>query len=337
MKLSHVQKFSAAVNTVILLMVFGLMAFFHLCKVHFLTMFSIPTAMIYFIGYYLIYKEKLLAYVWMVYCWLTFYMGVTTVCLGYGYGFHLYCFSMIPTIFVTEYISYKTNKKSVKALPVSIVVALFYVICTGYVAFFGPVYHPDQKFAAFFWIFNAVTVFGFLIFYSRYLITSIISSQEKLIEAAHVDRLTHLYNRHYMLERLEEVPADGRESFLAMSDIDNFKKINDTYGHNGGDEVLKTVADKIKNICSSCIVARWGGEEFLILSSEPLPDGKDMLERLRKNIESESISFEGQEIRVTLTIGMAVRKSGQSIDKWVQDADNKLYIGKNSGKNKVVI
>ncbi|HOC35145.1 MAG TPA: GGDEF domain-containing protein, partial [Ruminococcus flavefaciens] len=86
MKLSHVQKFSAAVNTVILLMVFGLMAFFHLCKVHFLTMFSIPTAMIYFIGYYLIYKEKLLAYVWMVYCWLTFYMGVTTVCLGYGYG-----------------------------------------------------------------------------------------------------------------------------------------------------------------------------------------------------------------------------------------------------------
>lgn len=337
MNLSNVKKFCFLVNTIIFMLVIGLMAFFKIINVKFLVLFSIPTAMVYIIGYYLIHKGKLGLYARIVYSWLTFYMGVTTVCLGYSYGFHLYCFSVIPTVFVADYIGYKINNRALKPVPISIVIAVFYIICTGYVALFGPIYERGQKIAAFFWMFNALCVFGFLIGYIRYLVTSIINSEEKLVEAAHIDRLTGLYNRHYMLERLEEVPADGRSGFLAMSDIDNFKKINDTYGHNGGDEVLKTVSERMKASCNDCIIARWGGEEFMIVSAEPIANGKDMLEKLRMCIAGEPVKFDGQDINVTITIGFSARKNGQTIDEWIQDADSKLYYGKNNGKNRVVV
>jgi len=335
MNASDVRRTALLVNTVILALVFGLMGFFHMCGADFLTLFSIPTAAVYVIGYVLIFSDKLDIYVWMIYFWLTLYMCITTLCLGYGYGFHLYCFSMIPVMFVTEYIAYKLHRRSMRAMTVSCVIAAFYILCTGYVACFGPIYERDQKYAAFFWIFNALIVFGFLIYYTNYMIRAVILSEKKLIEAAHVDRLTKLYNRHYMLDRLNSLPADS-ESFLAMSDIDNFKRINDTYGHNAGDEVLKTVAAKLRSMCDGCEVARWGGEEFLILSAEPLPDGVEMLEKLRKSVAGETVSFNGTEISVTLTIGVAVRESWQNVEEWVQAADKKLYYGKNSGKNKVV-
>ena len=139
-----------------------------------------------------------------------------------------------------------------------------------------------------------------------------------------------------MLDYLESA-ADRKGGFAAMSDIDNFKRINDTYGHNGGDEVLRTVAETIKNVCGGCTVARWGGEEFLIVSEEDISEGQEMLERLRRTIESNPVSFEGQEIKVTITIGAASKRTEQTIDQWVQEADNRLYYGKNNGKNRVIV
>ncbi|MBQ5418102.1 MAG: GGDEF domain-containing protein [Oscillospiraceae bacterium] len=337
MDLASMKKFAAIVNAVILGLVFGLASFFFMIKVDFLVYFSIPTAMIYIAGFYFINKGMLDSYVWMVYTWLTFYMGVTTICLGYGYGFHLYCFSMIPVIFVTEYISYRLRvKPKIKALNFSIGLAVFYLICTGYVAYFGPVYERDQKAAAFFWIFNGLTVFCFLIYYTNYLIRTTISSEEQLKEIAHFDQLTGLYNRHFMLERLGLLTESGRAGMLAMVDIDNFKKINDTYGHNAGDMVLETVAALMRREFPDCEISRWGGEEFLILIPKDIKGGEDMPENLRRAVEAESLSFEDNDIAVTVTVGVSFREEGQSVDKWIQTVDEKLYIGKNSGKNKVV-
>ena len=336
MNLASVKKVTFVVNTAILLIVLGLAAFFALCGATFLLWFSIPTAMVYLIGYVLIYYDKLTAYARIVYFWLPLYMCITTICLGYEYGFHLYCFSVILTAYVSDYIGYKLKMKRISAPRISLMTGILYLLATGYVAYFGAIYDCDQKYAAVFWLVNAVSVLGFLIFYTDFLIKSIIASEEKLIEAAHVDRLTHLYNRHYMITRLEEIPADGSQRFLAMSDIDNFKKINDTYGHNGGDEVLKAISGKMQAVCQDCEIARWGGEEFLILSDKPLHEALSMLERLRSNIECEPVSFDGQEIHVTITIGIAAREPEQTIDAWVQSADNKLYFGKNHGKNRVI-
>ena len=334
MNIANVKKTALLVNTVILGLVFGLMGFFFVCGVGFMTWFSIPTAVVYLIGYVLILRDKLDIYVWMIYCWLTLYMCCSTVCLGYGYGFHLYCFSMIPVIFVTEYIAYKLNRRRMMAKRFSLAIAAAYLISTGYTAYHGPVYHLEQKVSMYFWIFNAMVVFGFLIYYSSYLIRSVITSEEKLMELAHNDRLTGLYNRHYMLECLEEQGETA--GFLAIVDIDDFKKINDGYGHNAGDAVLRTVAARMKKSCPDCLIARWGGEEFLLLSQKSFAEGKEMLENMRVSIAGEPVVFEEQSIPVTLTAGVSANTPGQSADAWIQDADNKLYTGKKSGKNRVV-
>lgn len=331
-----IKKLALTVNSIILAMVFGLMAFFNMSGAAFLTYFSIPTALVYIIGYALIGKGKYYSYVRMVYLWLTFYMGVTTICLGSEYGFHLYCFSMIPVAYTTEYISYKIDSKRVKALPLCLGIAVFYLLCTGYVSAFGSVYESN-RFAPVFWLVNAMTVLGFLIYYINYLIKSIIKSEDALKDIAHKDRLTGLYNRHYMAELLDSLPCDETAGSLAMADIDNFKRINDVYGHNAGDIVLKTVSDQLKNICGGCVTARWGGEEFLMLLPVDEARAAELMDGVRLEVSGKSVRYEQDEISVTITAGLSKRQSGQSVDEWIKQVDEKLYCGKSNGKNKVVI
>ena len=330
------QKLTYGINTVILCMVLGLMLFFKIIEIPFLFYYSIPTAGVYLFGYYLISQKKLDIYVWMVYLWLTTYMGITTVCVGHDFGFHLYCMSMIPVMFVTEYISYKLEHKSLKAMPVCVGVVIFYLICTGYVLYNGPVYVRDNAIAGVFWFSNSLIVFGFLIFYTNWLIRTIVASEDRLTQMAHIDKLTGLYNRHYMMELLEKLTSDADGSVLAIADIDFFKKINDTYGHNAGDYVLQRMAELLKEAGKDAYVCRWGGEEFLILLSGHLVKD-DIFEEIRKKVGRSEFSFEGREIHVTITIGVAYRKKDETIDRWIQRADEKLYYGKEHGRNQVVV
>ncbi|SFC58137.1 GGDEF domain-containing protein [Ruminococcus albus] len=331
----NVMKLTYGVNTALLFIVFGLMLFFQKLEADFLVYFSIPTLLVYIFNYLLVYKNKLEIFVWLVYFWIILYMGVTTICLGESYGFHLYCFSMIPVIYASDYVSFRINGKNLRSLPISIGVAVFYFVFMGYVRVNGPVYDRGGKYSMFFLVFNSLVVFWFLVLYLNASVRSIIVSETKLTDMAHKDRLTNLYNRHYMLDRLEEVSDEKESAVLAMADIDDFKKINDQYGHNAGDEVLKAVAEKMTSVCEGCDIARWGGEEFLILFCES--DGvEDILEKMRADIASSPVEFEGQVINITVTVGMAGGRKDQSIDEWIQDVDNKLYIGKNSGKNRVI-
>ena len=151
--------------------------------------------------------------------------------------------------------------------------------------------------------------------------------------SANKDRLTNLYNRHYMMERLKEAHEDDGVYGIAMIDIDDFKSINDRYGHAAGDEVLISVARAIEYACKDCVVSRWGGEEFLVLMSADT----SILETLRKNVEAMTVTYEGNEIKLTLTSGFELKDKSITIDNWIAAADEKLYQGKNSGKNKVVV
>jgi diguanylate cyclase (GGDEF)-like protein len=153
---------------------------------------------------------------------------------------------------------------------------------------------------------------------------------------AHNDRLTGLYNRHYMLECLENETSGDAVCFLALADIDDFKKINDHYGHNAGDAVLKAVSERMKKSCPDCLISRWGGEEFLFFAKKGTDDGRGMMEKMRQEIIAEPVMFEQQSIPVTITVGIADRQADSSIDSWIQDADNRLYTGKSNGKNQIV-
>lgn len=337
MDLARIRRFTYIINSVILFLVIALAGFFYLCKAAILLWFSIPTLMVYVIGYFLISKERLDIYVRLVYFWLTFYMCVCTVCLGYKIGFHLYCFSMIPIIFYTEYMADKLGKRKINAFVVSAIIGICYLISTGYTAFAGPIYAVDNSIAGAFWTFNSVIVIAFLVFYSRLMLSLIGDYEGKLKDAALVDRLTGLYNRHYMTEKLEEAVKNNGPKFLTMIDIDDFKKINDRYGHNAGDYVLINVARIMREVCADCDISRWGGEEFLIFTTGNLrAKGLPLIENLRQRVESEDFVFGEEHIKVTITSGLAEYSDNVSVDKWVSKADDNLYSGKKTGKNKVV-
>ena len=336
MDLNRIRRFTYIINTVILLLVIGLAGFFYLCKATVLLWFSIPTLLVYVIGYVIIAKDRLDIYVRLVYFWITLYMCVCTLCLGYKIGLHLYCLSMIPIIFYTEYMADKLGRPRINAFVVSGIIGICYLVSTGYAGFKGPVYEVDNGVAGAFWAFNSVIVLGFLVFYSRLMLSLIGDYENKLRETAQIDKLTGLYNRHYMVGKLDSSVESGKAQFITMVDIDDFKKINDRYGHNAGDYVLVNVARIMREVCSESRVSRWGGEEFLILTSGSLEEGLPVIEKFRQRVESEDFIFGEQHIKVTVTAGVFAYTAGITADKWVSAADDNLYKGKKSGKNKVV-
>ncbi|MCQ2532560.1 MAG: GGDEF domain-containing protein [Saccharofermentans sp.] len=328
------KKLSYIVNTVLLFFVLFLLGFFYICDATFMIKFSIPTTCVYLINYALIKTNKLHLFVQLTYYWIILYMTFATLCLGFNMGFHLYCMSMVLVIFCTEYIARKIKGSKTGALPISIAIAIVYIACTGIAIWNGPVYETPKIYSNIMLAINSCTVFSFLIIYTQILLGIVYSSEDQLTKMAHTDKLTGLFNRHYTMGVLTEKNSLDK-SWLALLDIDGFKKINDTYGHNAGDYVLVSLAEVLNEVCNKCTVARWGGEEFLVYCDNGVDDIQ-VLEKLRKAVENHKFTFEGKDIAVTITIGATIYDGKFTVDKWIQDADAKLYQGKNNGKNKVV-
>ncbi len=166
---------------------------------------------------------------------------------------------------------------------------------------------------------------------------------EDMENLARIDVLTKLYNRRVMEEILaREVNRSRRSSrtfFIAIADIDNFKSVNDTYGHEFGDYVLSTVANIFRTggIRATDYVGRWGGEEFLfVLTETNFKGASTVLERIRADIASKSFEHKGKLLSVSVTIGFTYQKEHYIIDELISEADQALYKGKKTGKNKIV-
>jgi two-component system cell cycle response regulator len=173
------------------------------------------------------------------------------------------------------------------------------------------------------------------------------STFEASLEMAVTDQLTGLYNRRYLASHLsamfDRAFWTGRQLALMILDIDHFKHINDTLGHDTGDKVIQEIADRIKNSVRGIDLAcRYGGEEFLVA----MPD-TDMsfaglvAERLRNEIEMHKVSINGgrDEVSVTVSIGISSTEEGardDSAQKLIKRADEALYAAKNGGRNRVI-
>jgi diguanylate cyclase (GGDEF)-like protein len=163
---------------------------------------------------------------------------------------------------------------------------------------------------------------------------------EELKVASRVDGLTGLYNRRYWQERFDEVfklcKRRGKPSTAMMLDIDHFKRINDTYGHQAGDKVIKVLAALIKRcIRETDLAGRYGGEEFaIILTDSAVANAKAVAERIRQLAERLEVEHEGQTIRFTISLGLAEFDSNfKAAMGWLELADQALYEAKQSGRN----
>ncbi len=163
--------------------------------------------------------------------------------------------------------------------------------------------------------------------------------KKRLERMALTDGLTNLFNHRYSFERLEEETGKarryGRPLSVAMADVDDFKRVNDTYGHRQGDEVLVAVAKTIKNALRSVdVVGRYGGEEFIVLFPEtPLIASRLVAEKMRSAVAA--LRFGVENLTVTISIGITEYEDAESSEALIARADSLLYHAKRSGKNRV--
>ncbi|GAM09230.1 response regulator PleD [Geobacter sp. OR-1] len=169
-------------------------------------------------------------------------------------------------------------------------------------------------------------------------------SNEMLKELSNTDPLTQLFNRRYMMEVLDrEIQRTARKGSpisILLIDIDHFKKVNDTYGHQLGDVVLVNVANVIRKYLRTYdVAARYGGEEFVaILPETPLDEAITVAERIRAATQQSSFSNKLQSLKITISIGVATfpMPGLDSVDDLIRIADEGLYRAKSEGRNRVI-
>jgi len=166
------------------------------------------------------------------------------------------------------------------------------------------------------------------------------NQRDSLIKMAIRDQLTGLFNRHYLLEtanhRVAKVMRNDFPVSVLMMDIDHFKSINDTYGHQAGDVVLKAFAGLLNQESrEEDIVSRFGGEEFVIFLDEcNVFTAEKIAERIRQRVEE----FHPENIEVTVSIGVAeLRKGKEGFSDLIKRADDAMYQAKKQGRNRVIV
>ena len=170
-----------------------------------------------------------------------------------------------------------------------------------------------------------------------------IIAQKALQEAATIDPLTRLYNRRAILEHFDrEIVRCNRNQqpfTVLFVDLDHFKEINDTKGHEAGDSVLVEISIRMKNMLrSQDSMARWGGEEFVVLLPEiTLADGVIVAEKIRRVIADTPFYAHGEELFLTASFGVAEFKPGSDINKVIKAADEAVYVAKMNGRNRVEV
>ncbi|MBR5750234.1 MAG: GGDEF domain-containing protein, partial [Bacilli bacterium] len=289
---------------------------------------------IYLLFFILLKKTKY--YLYALVCGNEFfaYITVTTLMLGFGTGFHYYLIGLSVVSFFTSYFSKtKDIKGSIVWVGLSLAIYLTLYLVSEFNA---PYYQIEEWLKITLFITNATIVFGFVAVYLVIFLKYALSLEKKIMNESRTDELTKINNRYGLYDYFD-LTEDKSNKVLALFDIDNFKAVNDRYGHAGGDYVLKRIAEIASEELNDSFVCRYGGEEFVVVMEEnEKAPVLDRLEALRKRIESETFCFEGETFQITVTIGATKNCDEISLENWVEQTDEKMYSGKKSGKNKTV-
>jgi diguanylate cyclase (GGDEF)-like protein len=189
-----------------------------------------------------------------------------------------------------------------------------------------------------FGIITTVLLLGLLYFLMSQLIKRLDDARQTIEKIAITDALTELFNRRHVMSRFEEEFEKFKRLKMNVScimiDIDHFKTVNDSYGHLTGDQVLKVLSARMRDIVRAYdIIGRYGGEEFLIIMPDTgLEDARGLAERIRMSVKEETVG----NVAVTLSLGVVcVQESDRSVDDIIRRADENLYKAKKSGRDRI--
>lgn len=267
--------------------------------------------------------------------------------LGWQYGFAQYIIAIIPVGF---YICYMLdiNRRKIKIAILLAVISMFAFFLCKILSFYRePLIVLDNMILELsLYIFNACCTFVFLILFTLVFVFEIrlssnqLQHQNAILEKlASIDPLTGLYNRRSMDIFLTQAVESDVGFALIMCDIDDFKKVNDTYGHDFGDVVLKGVAKiTTEQVREKGYVCRWGGEEILILLNNASEESSYRIaENIRRNVANSVFDLNEKWIHCSLTLGIALHQKREAVEETITRADYNLYRGKRNGKNAVVL
>lgn len=314
--------------------------FFAIIQAKIMTVLNIFSILSYVMCSFLIKKHKANAQILVTFIEIMVHMFLAVVCLGAASGFQLYFIGCVAIVFYADYFSVRLVNRHIGGVVMSICSGVLYFISLN-VARGGSIYPIGEGLSNVLMTVNSTVVFIVCIFFYSMLTGIANYYEEELSRQANHDKLTGLVNRFYLLDYLQQVYDSGKmkDYWLAIVDIDDFKMINDQFGHNCGDFVLKSMTSIIVSCCGDLTACRWGGEEFVMVGE--MSGGQEaeaaVLETVRRTVAEREFVYDGNRIKLTITIGAAPYLENHTIDEWISAADEKLYIGKHSGKNQLVI
>ena len=305
--------------------------------------FNIFSIIFYIFGI-LLAKTAVKSPVWIIMIYFEI-VGHAVMCnfmLDWSYGFALYSIMVIPISYYLAYMHPKVYNANLFCTVLA-VINLGLMILPG---FFPErkIKEFDQELANFVSSFNfvtsalVVTIFSAIYIYEiKGMLGTLSSKNDELNFLANYDPLTKLRNRHHITEVFGDYEKGTKPFCVILGDIDDFKRINDTYSHDCGDKVLVTVSETIrKNVGDNGVICRWGGEEILVILSGKSDECFELMENIRLEIQNSRMSFGIKQINVTMTFGFTDYSEAMSIEKLVSIADKRLYEGKRNGKNQIV-
>jgi diguanylate cyclase (GGDEF)-like protein len=256
--------------------------------------------------------------------------------LGWSSGFQYYLIPLIPFVMFND----RLSRRTVAVISAGVFATL--IALRAVAPEVGAGGTIEGGLAAAFRYGNLAIPLLALALVSFYFRSASTSAERRMESMALTDPLTGLLNRRSMEQRLREAAhgfqRSDRPFSLVMADVDHFKRVNDLHGHATGDRVLRAVAAQLtEQLRGHDAVARWGGEEFLLLLPETdAATACEVAERLRAAAEARLAEAAGLGAGVTLTFGVAVFERGIRVADCLKRADEALYAGKRAGRNRVV-
>ncbi|MDI1258218.1 GGDEF domain-containing protein [Aquabacterium sp.] len=255
--------------------------------------------------------------------------------IGWDSGFHIYIMCVPPVMVVSTLPVWRGKVPVVTGL-MALYLWLDYARRDA-----TPLFELDRPVLNGVHYFTVVTALTILVLLAGMYYRFVLQSEQQLREMATTDPLTRLRNRRSVLDTSVAEAAkqrrDGRPLSFILCDVDHFKMVNDTHGHQAGDDVLKAVAKILRSgVREVDHAARWGGEEFLLLLPETASPGAELVaNRLREAISELQVPGKDGPLKVTMTFGISNLHLNEPIEQAIARADKALYQGKRGGRNRV--
>ena len=268
---------------------------------------------------------------------IIFFSAMTELISGGHFGTLTFVIGMVAVIFFM--LPYSNRKKHIYQL-----IGAALAVAISLISVFNYSLYPELMdlvlhHSSFVKVLNlTITLFSLFYLTNLYLV-ELRTTREKLDYSSNHDMLTGLYNRRFFESIMKRSKDEKETSFsVAMLDVDDFKKINDTYGHEIGDRVLAAVSKCIEAcLPQDAVAVRWGGEEFVLyLPQVENSRALEVLETFRKKLSEQEIYHKGIRVAITATIGLCTGESIADYEEYLRQADEKLYWGKKHGKNQIV-